>query len=195
LGCNHPIWPSAGLIHGSRSSMDIQRDWRHVLKTGRENLLRGWQNGRLWWNDPDCLVLNHNGRRGLTEFDDRGFLFHATLMYATGGMLLTGDDMRTYGAIETSRLHKVYPPTGRCMEFADTQFRIGRLVREQDEIVAVFNWDEQPVSVDITLNHGRRIVDFWSDEDLGWHESKFSLTEMPGRSARLLKLTPERKRK
>ena len=26
LGCNHPIWPSLGLIHGSRSSNDIKRD-------------------------------------------------------------------------------------------------------------------------------------------------------------------------
>ena len=27
LGCNHPIWPSFGLIHGSRSSNDIKRTW------------------------------------------------------------------------------------------------------------------------------------------------------------------------
>ena len=26
LGCNHPIWPSLGVIHGSRSSNDIKRD-------------------------------------------------------------------------------------------------------------------------------------------------------------------------
>jgi alpha-galactosidase len=27
LGCNHPIWPSFGLIDGSRSSGDIKRTW------------------------------------------------------------------------------------------------------------------------------------------------------------------------
>ena len=34
LGCNHPIWPSAGLIHGSRSSNDIKRTWDRVDDDG-----------------------------------------------------------------------------------------------------------------------------------------------------------------
>ena len=57
LGCNHPIWPSIGLIHGSRSSHDISRDWARFSDTARQNLSRNWQNGRLWWNDPDAIVL------------------------------------------------------------------------------------------------------------------------------------------
>jgi alpha-galactosidase len=58
MGCNHPIWPSLGLVHASRSSLDIERSWKSFTSIGRENLLRGWQNGRLWWNDPDCVVLH-----------------------------------------------------------------------------------------------------------------------------------------
>ena len=58
LGCNHPIWPSLGLIDGARSSMDISRHWASIRDIGRQNLLRGWQNGRFWWNDPDCLLLS-----------------------------------------------------------------------------------------------------------------------------------------
>ncbi|MCM3873622.1 MAG: alpha-galactosidase, partial [Pyrinomonadaceae bacterium] len=57
LGCNHPIWASLGLIHGSRSSNDIKRTWERVATTARQNLQRNWQNGRLWWNDPDAVVL------------------------------------------------------------------------------------------------------------------------------------------
>ena len=30
LGCNHPIWGSFGLIHGSRSSGDVKRTWTGV---------------------------------------------------------------------------------------------------------------------------------------------------------------------
>jgi alpha-galactosidase len=33
LGCNHPIWPSIGVIHGSRSSNDIRRDWKRISDT------------------------------------------------------------------------------------------------------------------------------------------------------------------
>ena len=46
LGCNHPIWPSFGLIHGSRSSGDIKRTWDVFQKIARQNLNRNWQNGR-----------------------------------------------------------------------------------------------------------------------------------------------------
>ena len=74
LGCNHPLWPSLGLIHGSRSSMDVKRDWGHIAKTGRENLLRGWQNGRLWWNDPDALCLNN---KVLVDVPDAAGKFHS----------------------------------------------------------------------------------------------------------------------
>jgi alpha-galactosidase len=137
LGCNHPIWPSLGLIHGSRSSMDVSRDWHHFSKTGRENLLRGWQNGRLWWNDPDALCLNGKvlseapdaagALRSIGKASEDEFLFHATLVYATGGMLLAGDDLRTYSDLEKQRLGILYPPTGQAMRFASESFEVGRL--------------------------------------------------------------------
>ncbi len=66
LGCNHPLWPSLGLIHGSRSSNDIKRTWDRIKSTGRQNLSRNWQNGRLWWNDPDAICLL--GELPLNEF-------------------------------------------------------------------------------------------------------------------------------
>jgi alpha-galactosidase len=78
LDCNHPLWPSLGLIDGSRSSGDISRKWPTFARTARENLSRNWQNGRLWWNDPDCVVLTGD----LSEDEYR---FHATASYAAGG--------------------------------------------------------------------------------------------------------------
>ena len=86
LGCNHPIWPSLGLIHGSRSSNDIKREWKRIETTARQNLMRNWQNGRLWWNDPDAVVLTG-------DLPDNEFRFHATAIFASGGMILSGDDL------------------------------------------------------------------------------------------------------
>lgn len=189
LGCNHPIWPSLGLIHASRSSMDITRDWYHISKTGRENLLRGWQNGRLWWNDPDCLVLNRNGEPMSAE-DESLFRFHATLIYATGGMLLTGDDMRTYGATEREKLSQLYPPAGRCMEFADTRFTVGRQESEGHTMVALFRWDDTPERLTVPIDRPSEVIDYWTNESLGQHDRPFEITLPAPRTARLLKIVP-----
>src|SRR5207245_1328262 len=93
LGCNHPIWPSFSQIHGSRSSNDIKRDWPRFARTAKENLSRNWQNGKLWWNDPDCVLLT--GKLSPNEYR-----FHATAIYATGGMLLSGDDLTKVSAAQ-----------------------------------------------------------------------------------------------
>ncbi len=116
LGCNHPIWPSIGVIHGSRSSHDIRRDWKRVSDTARQNLSRNWQNGRLWWNDPDAIVLTG-------ELSEDEFRFHATAIYASGGMILSGDDLTTITPPRLAMLKKLQPPTGRAARFADTSMK------------------------------------------------------------------------
>ena len=207
LGCNHPLWPSLGLIHGSRSSMDVARDWLRFSRTGRQNLLRGWQNGRLWWNDPDALCLNGKtlaevveaggalvnpkGRAKSKATEDE-FLFHATAAYATGGMLLAGDDLRTYGERELQRLNVMYPPTGEAMHFAGDVFEIGRLWRHDAEMVAVLNWQEAARDITVPLSGRVRVTELWSGVDLGMHSGSLTLEAVPAHAGRLLKLTSER---
>ena len=200
LGCNHPLWPSLGLIHGSRSSMDVSRDWHHIAKTGRENLLRGWQNGRLWWNDPDALCLNAQVlaevpdaagvTRSIGQASQDEFLFHATLVYATGGMLLAGDDLRTYGDLEKQRLDILLPPTGRAMRFADDQFEIGRLTLPDAEMVAVLNWKDVPQDIALPLPERVRVTELWSGQDLGVQEGHLKWGAVSPHSGRLLRLVP-----
>ena len=149
LGCNHPMWPSLGLIDGARSSMDISRDWASIRDIGRQNLLRGWQNGRFWWNDPDCLLLSSGlvldehgettGRKGLPENE---VLFHAATVYATGGMLLSGNDVPKLGPGQVRVLRKMLPPTGHAARFADEQLTVGRTVLGEREWIYLFNWGE-----------------------------------------------------
>jgi len=137
LGCNHPIWPSLGLIDGSRSSLDIERNWRSVSRTGRENLLRGWQNGRLWWNDPDTLV-----QTGLPENEAR---FHATLVYATGGAMLAGDDLSRLPKDKVPIVRALSKPTGVGAEFEDLSLSVGKITLPDGRVrYAVFNWGDTP---------------------------------------------------
>jgi len=179
LGCNHPIWPSFGLIHGSRSSNDISRDWPTFAHTARENLSRNWQNGQLWWNDPDCLVLTGS-------LTDDEFQFHATALYATGGMLLSGDDLTQLSPERLQMLKKLLPPTGIAARFEDETLRIGIVTLPDRYMLCLFNWDDISQPLSVRLPHTSHIRDFWTDIDLGQHRGIFDLGFMPPHSARLI---------
>jgi len=179
LGCNHPIWPSLGLIHGSRSSNDIKRTWERIETTARQNLSRNWQNGRLWWNDSDAIVLTG-------DLPDNEFQFHATAIYASGGMLLSGDDLTKISAEKLAMLRKLQPPAGVAARFEDDSFRVGRVQLAAREVITVLNWADTPQDVWIRLKRRCRISDFWSEAALGIHSEVFAIKNMPARSGRLL---------
>jgi len=177
LGCNHPIWASLGLIHGSRSSNDIKRTWARIAGTARQNLMRNWQNGRLWWNDADALVLTGD----LTEDEIR---FHAAAVYATGGLLLSGDDLTLLGAGRMAMLQRLQPPTGVAARFADESLRLGYVDLPGRRVVCLFNWEETPQAIPFTRPAGGRVRDFWTGEDVVG-----ATPTVPGHGARLLVCT------
>jgi len=178
LGCNHPIWPSLGLLHGSRSSNDIKRTWDRVMTTARQNLSRNWQNRRLWWNDPDAVVLSE-------ELSDAECQFHATAIYASGGMVLSGDDLTAIPSARAAILRKLLPPTGIAAEFDDETLRIGRMRLPHVRMLCLFNWDDAPRTLTVKLPDAATVTDYWTGERLGRREGAMSI-EMAPRSARLL---------
>jgi alpha-galactosidase len=186
LGCNHPIWASFGLIHGSRSSNDIKRSWDRVASIARQNLSRNWQNGRLWWNDPDAVVLT-GGDLTLDEF-----LFHATSIYASGGMILSGDDLSKLPTDRMALLEKLLPPTGVAAEFDDAALTVGvmRGVPRASRTYAVFNWEDAPAAMTVKLGGACALTDFWTGADLGRHRDVYTIDRMPPHSARLLICRP-----
>jgi alpha-galactosidase len=179
LGCNHPIWPSAGLIHGSRSANDIKRTWDRIKTTAQQNLLRNWQNGRLWWNDPDAVVLTG-------ELPEHEFVFHATAIYATGGMLLSGDDLSAIPAPRLAMLKKLLPPTGVPAAFEDERLRVGTVALRDRRMLCLFNWGDEPIALSAPLTRPARVTDYWSGEALGRREGAITIERLPPHSARLL---------
>ena len=179
LGCNHPIWPSLGLIHGSRSSNDIKRSWDRFETTARQNLSRNWQNGRLWWNDPDAVVLTG-------DLSDDEFRFHATAIYASGGMVLSGDDLTKISPQRLAMLKRLLPPTGVAASFEDDSMRVGVVKLADARMVALFNWKDEPQTLPFSLPEASYITDYWTGESLGRHKGGFTIKDMPAHSARLL---------
>ena len=180
LGCNHPIWPSLGVVHGSRSSNDIKRSWDRVMTTARQNLSRNWQNGRLWWNDPDAVVL-------AGELSDAECQFHATAIYATGGMILSGDDLTAMPPARAAILRKLLPPTGVAAQFDDATLQVGQVRLPAARMVCLFNWDDEPRALSVRLPGAASVTDYWTDGSLGRREGVLSIPMTP-RSARLLKV-------
>jgi alpha-galactosidase len=160
LGCNHPIWPSFGLIHGSRSSGDVKRVWDTFQKIARQNLNRNWQNGKLWWNDPDAVTLS--GNMPMEEYR-----FHASVAVAAGGLVLSGDDLSTLPADRLAMLKKLLPPTGVAAEFEDEKLRIGTVKLKDRTLICVFNWGGDEAMIPVKLARAGSVTDLWSGKDYG----------------------------
>ncbi|HWD94306.1 MAG TPA: glycoside hydrolase family 36 protein [Verrucomicrobiae bacterium] len=193
LGCNHPIWPSLGLLDGARSGNDISRDWRSIRDDGRQNLLRGWENGRFWWNDPDCallspgMVMDINGQKaGTTGLPMNEVIFHATTVHASGGMMLSGDDLPTLAPERVEILRKLIPPTGRAASFADETMAVGRTPHGRGEYLYLFNWGDQPVERVVKLPHKVSLKNYWTGEQLGEYEGEYRVSSLAPHSALLL---------
>jgi alpha-galactosidase len=178
LGCNHPLWPSLGLIDGSRSSNDIRRSWDRIKTTAQQNLLRGWQNGRLWWNDPDAICLSG-------DLPENEYVFHATAIYATGGMALSGDDLSMLPEPRLAMLKKLVPPTGIAAAFDDSALSVGRIALADKKMLCFFNWDDTPATLSARLPEAATVRDYWTGERLGRRQD-ITIRDLPAHSARLL---------
>jgi alpha-galactosidase len=72
LGCGAPVLASAGLVDAMRIGPDIAANYEpgsELLsapsqRNATRNVLgRAWQHGRLWINDPDCMMLRPSVER------------------------------------------------------------------------------------------------------------------------------------
>ena len=151
------------------------------MTTARQNLSRNWQNGRLWWNDPDAVVLT-----GLPEEEAR---FHATAIYASGGMLLSGDDLTKVGPETLARLRKLQPPTGQAARFGDDSLEVGTVERTDGRLVFLLNWSDAPRTLSFILDRPQHLAELWSGEDLGTRTAGPVSLTLPARAGRVFVCT------
>jgi alpha-galactosidase len=126
----------------------------------RQNLSRDWQNGRLWWNDPDAVTLSGN-------MPDEEYRFHASAIMASGGMVLSGDDLSTLPAEKLAMLKKLLPTTGVAAEFEDERLKIGIVKLKDRTLVCVFNWANEPATIPVKLARAGQVTDLWSGATYG----------------------------
>ncbi|SPE36068.1 Putative alpha-1,6-galactosidase (fragment) [Candidatus Sulfopaludibacter sp. SbA3] len=170
LGCNHPMWPSLGLIHGSRSSMDIEAKWDRLRSTSIENLRRLWQNGRIWWNDPDTVQFAGDLTPAELEF-------HLAVIRAAGGLIMSSDNLPQLTGAQFARLEKLVAQGPAPVEFDDAM-QEGRAPGGEGAELCLLNWANSEARRSV---HGPGARDFWTAGAV--HGGEIAI---PPHSARLL---------
>ena len=173
LGCNQPMWPSLGLITGARTSMDIDVDFENMQHTGLENLYRSWQNNKLWWNDPDCLLLSGN-------LPENQYMFHASLLYATGGALLSGDNIIKLPANRLAILKKMVKAQGVTAEFDSDKFNYGWINNHSKKQLVVLNWGKESKTFHIPIGKPCTLVNYFTGEKIGSFDKEIVLKDFAG---------------
>lgn len=198
LGCNAPMWPSLGLVDGMRITCDNSRSWNVFLSLARECFPRNWQNNKLWINDPDTIlqenkdieVMGPDGKKIInsTSLSYDEFLFNATYTLASGGMVLSSDDITNLSDYSIKILQKLIPSTGVAAQFDDTSYQIGRMHMNDKTIVCVFNYDDIASKIVVPIIKKCQVKDFWTDEDMGEYTDAITIEKLNPHSARALVL-------
>lgn len=164
LGCNAPIWPSLGLVHGMRVSDDVERNGHRYRQIAREAFCRAWQNDRLWALDPDCICLRDLPSQQASPAEYR---FHLAALVASGGMMLAGDRLQDLDEVQAAQLRKLLElcaaraPGAR---FESMDFACGEVsLPGGGTLLCLFNWEAQPQ--EFLLPAGGE--DFWDEGAVG----------------------------
>lgn len=196
LGCNAPMWPSLGLVHGMRVTGDNARRFAVFSEIAEECFFRNWQHNRFWVNDPDTVLLRNRDKvvvgpggkpvvmNSSLTWDE--FLFNAAYTLASGGMVLSGDDIAELTDTQIQVLRKLLPPVGNAAVFETEDHSVCRLQKDGREILCLFNAQEQKRKFCVFLEKTAEIIDFWTDESLGVQSAGTWETELAGHSARAL---------
>lgn len=201
LGCNAPMWPSIGVVHGMRVTNDNDRSFNVFVARAKECFARNWQHNRLWMNDPDAVVQRN---REIEVMDPSGKVMHtdsalsenelrfdATYILASGGLVLSGDDVTEFTEQNVADLKKLLPPKGVAAVFEDEESSIGRIQLEGEQILCVFNYERTSSEFKIYLEKESKVTDFWTGEKLGiWKEGEHTI-RLTEKSARVLRVQEE----
>jgi alpha-galactosidase len=211
LGCGAPIGPSVGLVNAQRIGPDVAAywrvpselvppDWPSTSVPACENAIRNaltrfWAHGRLWLNDPDCLLVR-DSETALSLDEVRSL---ATAIALSGGMVFLSDAM---SALPPERWHiasLLLPPYGQSAVALDVfEHSLPRFLRLAIErpfqrwwLLGVFQWEDEPSEVTVPLPaEPVHVFDLWQGRYFGVHQEKIRFPTMPPHSAKLLSLRP-----
>lgn len=201
LGCGNPIGPSIGLVDGSRIGPDVAPFWHpqkfepirqrnamaepSALNSIRNTLSRYWMHGRLWQNDPDCLLVRQIDT-SMREDEVRSL---TTAIAITGGMVLDSDDLSALSVERRDMLSMLLPVYGKPATpldlFRSDMPQVLELDCGSHRMVALFNWDDEQASVAAPIGGSSHVFDVWDRRYIDAMEGDCAL-QVPAHGCRLL---------
>ena len=197
LGCGAPLGPCVGLVDGMRVGPDVDPNWqplwRHDLSIPasqsalRNSITRAPMHGRLWVNDPDCLLVRQRGVDQDLVLNEMRTL--SALIALLGGVTIDSDHLAEIRPGRLKYLRQTLPPTGMSAKPLDLfQNELPRLLvlpveREWGQwwVVGVINWDDSTTETtvrlgDLGLSAGRyHVYHYWRRRYLGVSEDSLTI--------------------
>jgi alpha-galactosidase len=217
LGCGALMAPSVGHFDGNRIGPDVAPFWRNLTTEERatprprarrpdddlsaevairNTLTRSWMHGRLWANDPDCVVVRED-RTKLTLSEVRTLVSAIGL---TGGMTLSSDDLAQLSPERLALLSMLLPPLPRAATPMDLMLRdmpehveLDMLDRACDPLLllGLFNFDDDARDLATQLPPGRwHAFELWSERYLGVLAGDLALSLVEPHGCRVVALRP-----
>jgi alpha-galactosidase len=189
LGCGAPLGVCVGLVDGMRVGPDVDPNWHPVWRNDlampstenalRNSLARAPFHGRLWANDPDCLLVRQRGPDMDLVLNEVRTL--TALVALLGGLTLDSDHLPAMRPGRLKYLRQALPPTGisaRPLDLFENEMpRLLVLPIERDWgrwwVAGVVNWDDHTTETtvrlaDLGLPPGRyHVYHYWRRRYLG----------------------------
>jgi len=189
LGCGAPLGPCVGLVDGMRVGPDVDPNWHPIWSHDLSmpatesalcnSLARAPFHGRLWANDPDCLLVRQRGPEMDLVLNEVRTL--AALVALLGGMTLDSDHLPAVRPGRLKYLRQALPPTGvsaRPLDLFDSEMPhllLLPIVRDWARwwVAGVVNWGDHTTETtlrlaDLGLPLGRyHVYHYWRRRYLG----------------------------
>ena len=216
LGCGSLMAPSVGYFDGNRIGPDVAPFWRNLTSEERarptvrartpddhlsaetairNTLTRSFMHGRLWANDPDCVLVRED-RTKLTLDEVRTL---ASVIGLSAGMALVSDDLAKLAPERIdllSMLIPTLPVSARPVDLLDRDMP-ERYELDLDtatgqlRLVGLFNFEDHARDLTLPLPGGRwDAFELWEARYLGAIEGEVAFTLVSPHASRVVALRP-----
>lgn len=207
LACGCPPGPAVGVVDGMRIGQDVTPWWslpvtrtlmrdRHGLATKhavRNTLARAFMHGRLWANDPDCLLVRE--RKSRLKLDEVRSL--ASVIGLSDGMFVLSDRLSDLSddRLEIVRLARSMSGAFRSVPDLFSRDLPETLVAEPggQPVVMIANFADRPRSREVDLRfvcpdlaREAWLVDVWTGRTFSVSEGRMQVENMKPHSCVVL---------